>query len=677
MSRAQKQIRDFSRLRLILVGGLFFLFWASLWVRAAYLQIAQGPQLAEQAMRQHLASEVDRGKRGTIVDRNGQLLAKSVEFTAVTANPKEVKNHEEAARLLSGVLGIPAKDLLRKLSSHANFVYLARKVNDRAAAQAKALNIPGVQLASEYGRSYPNKHMAGQLLGFVGYDDQGLEGLEKSYEAMLAGKKAKYVVQRDASGRKLYLDAQGREMANADGQSVKLTLDAQIQFFAEEALAKAVVEHRAKAGTCIVVHVKSAEILAWANYPFYNPNGGTDSEPKAARNRLALDVLEPGSTMKPILIAAALQEKVIRPDTQYKCENGKWDFHGIATIRDTHPYDVLPVNKILRWSSNIGSAKIGMDLGAHKLHAYFERVGFGVPTGLPLPGEAKGLLRPISAWSKLDLATNSFGQGIGVTPVQMAQAFHVIANGGVKKPLRLVLEPLQDSAYWPEIRVFDAQVAKTVQLMMREVVEEEKGTGVKAHIDGLEVGGKTGTAQKAKATGGYGEKYLANFVGFIPAVDPEYMILVMVDEPEPNHYGGVVAAPAVREVAVKSLAYLGRMPETVRLGQEPGQAQGQEQAAAQPQGKNQKDKQKPATAPDVAEILGVAFPPMNLAVSGAEVPNLVGLPLRRAAEILSAKGVVPALKGNGLVVGKQNPAPGTPWSAVEKETFTLWMQKTS
>jgi cell division protein FtsI (penicillin-binding protein 3) len=609
-------------------------------------------------MRQHLASEYDRGKRGVILDRNGQLLAKSVEFVAVSAQPKDVKNPDEVAQALSRALNVPPKDVLRKLTSHANFVYLARRVNDRAAAQVKALNIPGVTLASEYGRSYPNKQMAGQLLGFVGYDDQGLEGLEKLYEPILAGKKAKYVVQRDASGRRLYLDAQGREMSNADGADVRLTIDSQIQYFAEEALAKAVTDNKAKAGTCIVVHVKSAEILAWANYPFFNPNGGDNSDPKAARNRLALDVLEPGSTMKPILIAAALQEKVVRPDTLYNCERGSWNFQNIATIRDTHSYDVLPVNKILRWSSNIGAAKIGLDLGAPKLNAYFERVGFGQPTGLPLPGEAKGLLRPLNAWSKLDLATNSFGQGIGVTPVQLAQAFHIIANNGVKKPLRLVLDPVQDSAYWPETRVFDPQVAKTVQLMMREVVEEEKGTGIKAHIDGLEIGGKTGTAQKAKATGGYGEKYLADFVGFIPAVDPEYMILVMVDEPEPNHYGGVVAAPAVREVAMKSLAYLGRMPETVKL------AQDQKPSA-------------PTPAPEVAEILGVAFPPMNLAVNGAEVPNLVGLPLRKAAEILAGKGVVPSLKGNGLVVGKQNPVPGTPWNAVDKEPFTLWLSKAS
>ncbi|GAB6036817.1 penicillin-binding transpeptidase domain-containing protein [Fundidesulfovibrio butyratiphilus] len=659
MSRGQKQIRDYSRMRLILVGGLFFLLWSCLWVRAGFLQIVQGPALAEQALRQHLASEYDRGRRGGIVDRNGQSLAMSVEFTAVSAQPKDIRNVNETADQLSRILGQPRRTILRKLQSHANFVYLARKVNDKAAAQIKAAGLPGVSLSTEYGRSYPNKHMAGQLLGFVGYDDQGLEGLEKSFDSVLAGKRAKYVVQRDASGRRLYLDAQGREMVNTDGGDVKLTIDSQIQFFAEEALAKAVTENHAKAGVCIVVHVKSAEILAWANYPFFNPNGGDNADPKAARNRLALDVLEPGSTMKPILVAAALQEKVVRPDTLYNCEKGRWNFQHIAVINDTHPYDMLPVNKILRWSSNIGAAKIGLDLGARKLNAYFQKVGFGERTGLPLPGEAKGLLRPVSAWSKLDLATNSFGQGIGVTPIQLAEAFHVIANGGVKKPLRLVIEPPQENASAPEVRVFDAQVARNVQLMMREVVEEEKGTGVKAHIDGLELGGKTGTAQKAKPTGGYGNKYLANFVGFIPAVDPEYIILVMVDEPEPSHYGGVVAAPAVREVALKSLSYLGRLPETVKLAEE----------------RRPEPPQVPAS--EVSEGMGVAFPPTNLAANSAEVPNLVGLPLRKAVEILAGKGVVPSLKGTGLVVGKQAPPAGSNWSDADKAAFTLWLSKAS
>jgi len=670
--RGEKEIRDFSRYRLIFVGGLFFLFWAGLWVRAAYLQIVQGPELTQQALRQHLAAEYDRGRRGSIVDRNGQLLAKSIDFVAVSANPRDVKKPEETAQILSKALGESQKTLLRKLTSHGDFTYLARRVTDRVATQAKALNIPGVSLTPEYGRSYPNKDLAGQLLGFVGYDDQGLEGLEKSFDNRLAGKKAKYVVERDASGRRLYLDAQGLEMANADGADVRLTIDTQIQFFAEEALAQAVTENHAKAGTCMVVHVKSAEILAWANYPTFNPNLGPGPDPKAVRDRLALDVFEPGSTMKPLLIASALQEKVVTPDTTFNCHKGKWDFQNIATIRDTHPYDILTVDKILRYSSNIGAAQIGLRMGERKLRSYFAKLGFGQPTGLPLPGEARGLMRPLP-WSKLDLATSAFGQGIGVTPLQLAQAFLVIADGGVKKQLRLVLDPPQDSAFWPDTRVFDPQVARTVQLMMRDVVEAG-GTGEKARIDGLEVGGKTGTAQKAKASGGYGNKYVADFVGFIPAVNPEYMILVVVDEPEPCHYGGVVAAPAVREVALKTLSYLGRLPDSVRLADKDAQPDPKAGAKTEPKaGAGQQN----ASVNDEAEGLGVTFPPVNIAANSPTVPNLVGLPLREAAELLATKGITPILQGNGLVVSKQSPSPGTPWNAVDKEPFTLWMAKAS
>ena len=656
MSRAKKQIRDYSRLRVILVGGLFFLLWSCLWVRAGYLQIVLGPALAEKALQQHMASELDKGRRGYIADRNGRRLAESVEFTAISAQPKEMKNIEDEAQALAKILDAKPQDIQRKLSSHTGFVYLARRVDDKTAALVKAATLPGVSLATEYGRSYPNMNLAGQLLGFVSYDDQGLEGLEKSFDSVLAGKQAKYVVQRDAAGRKMYLDAQGREMASADGANVRLTIDSQIQFMAEEALAKAVTDSHGKDGICLVVHVKTGEILAWANYPVFNPNGGEKFDAKGARDHIALDVVEPGSTMKPILIASALQERVIKPDTTYYCEKGAWNFQNLAVIRDTHSHDMLPVDKILSYSSNIGAAKIGLDLGARKLHSYFEKVGFGMPTGLPLPGEAKGILRSLTAWSKLDLATNSFGQGIGVTPAQLAQAYLIIANNGVKKPLKLVLDPPQDNAADPEPRVFDIQVAKSVQSMMREVVEEDDGTGVKARIDGLDIGGKTGTAQKAKATGGYGDKYLASFVSFIPAMDPEYLVMVIVDEPETSHYGGVVAAPAVRDVAVKTLSYLGRLPESVKLAVEP-KTQG--------------------PSPQVSEILGVAFPPMNMAMNGAEVPNLVGLPLRKAVEMLAAKGVIPALKGQGLVVGKQSPQPGTAWDAVEKETFTLWLGKAS
>jgi cell division protein FtsI (penicillin-binding protein 3) len=336
-----------------------------------------------------------------------------------------------------------------------------------------------------------------------------------------------------------------------------------------------VTTHLGKAGTCLVIHVPTGEILAWANYPFFNPNAARSVSPKEGRNRSALDVVEPGSTMKPLVVAAALQEGVVKPDTTFFCENGKFKVAN-RIIKDTHSYGDLTVNKIVRWSSNIGAAKIGLQLGPKRLHAYFEKLGFGTPTGLPLSGEGKGLVRSLKDWAPIDTATASFGQGVAVTPIQLAQAFLTLANDGVRKPLKLVLDPPQNMPQEVPVRVFDAEVAKTVQRMMREVVQEEHGTGKSARIQGLETGGKTGTAQKAGPHGGYGNKYLGSFVSFVPAIDPEYIFIVMVDEPEPSHYGGVVAAPAVREVTQKTLCYLGRMPAAVQL------AKGHEQLHAVP-----------------------------------------------------------------------------------------------
>ncbi|NMC50008.1 MAG: PASTA domain-containing protein [Desulfovibrio sp.] len=673
--RDRQRVRDWSRAKLTFVGVVFFLVLAGLWLRAGYLQIVQGPDLARLALRQHMASESDRGERGQIFDRNGRLLAKTVEFTAVSVRPREIVDPDAAAGQLGSILEVKPAWIKKKLVSSKPFVYISRRVDDKTAARIKQAAIPGVFLEAEHGRSYPNRHLAGQVLGFVGMDDQGLEGLELSYEDWLAGRRAKYAVQRDASGRKLYFDAQGQEMRDLRGRDLTLTIDAQIQFFAEEELVKAVTTHHGKAGTCLVIHVPTGEILAWANYPFFNPNAARSVSPKEGRNRSALDVVEPGSTMKPLVVAAALQEGVVKPDTTFFCENGKFKVAN-RIIKDTHSYGDLTVNKIVRWSSNIGAAKIGMLLGPKRLHADFEKLGFGTPTGLPLSGEGRGLVRSLKDWAPIDTATASFGQGVAVTPIQLAQAFLTLANDGVRKPLKLVLDPPQNMPQEVPVRVFDAEVARTVQRMMREVIFEEKGTGRSAMIEGVDMGGKTGTAQKASPSGGYGDKYLATFLAFVPAETPQYLVMVMVDEPEPSHYGGVVSAPAVREVTQKTLSYLGRMPvvqlakgheqlhavpspEAVALG--PAEAC----AAGLPAGK--------AIDPGEAEVVNV-----TAAADAPAVPNFSGMPLRRAVEILISRGIVPRLEGQGLVVSRQSPSPGAPWPGPKKDQeFVLWLSRPS
>ena len=662
----QKTVRDWSRVKLTCVGIFLGLAWVALWSRAGYLQIVAGPQLAIQAERQHVASEIDKGSRGEIYDRTGRLLAKSVEIEGLFVRPKEIVDVDKTAAYLAKVLHMKEQRVKQKLQSSSNMVYLSWRVGDRTAAKIREAALPGIHFTKEFGRFYPNGHLASQLMGFVGVGDVGLEGLEKSFDVRLTGRQAKFVVQRDASGRRYFFDSQGRELADINGHDVRLTIDAQIQFFAEEELEKAVTTNNAKAGTCVVVHVPTGEILAMANYPFFNPNVGRGISPRVARNHAALDVFEPGSTMKPLLVAAALQERTVRPETTFNCENGKFGLAG-KVIKDTHSYGVLPVNQIVRVSSNIGAAKIGMQLGSPRLHGYFEKLGFGRPTGLPISGEGKGLLRPVKAWSILDLATASFGQGVAVTPVQMAQAFLILANDGVYKPLKLVADP--DGAAPPRqpFRVFDADVARTVQRIMREVVHEEHGTGRSAQIAGLETGGKTGTAQKAGSGGGYGNKYLGSYVSFIPAIGPEYIVMVMVDEPEPSHYGGVVAAPAVRDVTLRMLSYLGRMPETVQLAKAPAAAAAEMPAASVGPSKADKD------ILAIAESKSVT----TRAIEVHSVPDFSGMPLRRVVEILAGKGIVPRLEGQGLVVSKQSPAPGAPWPGEKQSEFVLWLARPS
>lgn len=664
--RQHTTVRDWSRVKLTCVGIFLGLAWVALWSRAGYLQIVAGPELAHQAERQHLASEVDKGARGEIYDRTGRLLAKSVEIEALFVRPKEIVDIDKTTAFLAKVLHMKEQRVKKKLQSPSSMVYLSWRVGDRTAAKIREAALPGVHFTKEFGRFYPNGHLASQLMGFVGVGDVGLEGLEKSFDVRLTGRQAKYVVQRDASGRRFFFDSQGRELADINGHDVRLTIDAQIQFFAEEELEKAVTTNNAKAGTCIIVHVPTGELLAMANYPFFNPNVGRGISPRVARNHAALDVFEPGSTMKPLLVAAALQERTVRPESTFNCENGKFGLAG-KVIKDTHSYGVLPVNQIVRVSSNIGAAKIGMQLGSPRLHGYFEKLGFGRPTGLPISGEGKGLLRPVKAWSILDLATASFGQGVAVTPAQLAQAFLIVANDGVYKPLKLVADPEGAGQTRQPFRVFDADVARTVQRMMREVVHEEHGTGRSAQIAGLETGGKTGTAQKAGAGGGYGNKYLGSYVSFVPAIGPEYIVMVMVDEPEPSHYGGVVAAPAVRDVTLRMLSYLGRMPETVQLAKAPAAAAAEMPAASVAPSKADKD------------ILAIAQskPAEAKAIEVHSVPDFSGMPLRRVVEILAGKGIVPRLEGQGLVVSKQSPAPGAPWPGEKQSEFVLWLARPS
>lgn len=642
------KMKDTSRRRLVIGLVFFLLAWLGLWLRAGWVQVVKGPQYSELARRQHLAAEFERGRRGNILDRNGVVLAKSIPIESVYTRPLEIPDAWQTAQVLAPILGEPVKELAGKLRAKKNFVWLARQIDDRAASRIRQKKLPGIHLVPEYARLYPNGHVAGPLIGFVGLDGEGLEGLERSFDGELVGRTAEIVLARDASGRKLYLDAEGSEM-DIDGRDVRLTIDVQVQAEAESALARAVNQYGATWGGCLVIDVPSGDILAWASYPFFNPNVYRGKSPSRWRNRLALDIIEPGSTMKPFLIAAVLQEGLRRPADPIFCENGRWRLRS-NIIRDTHAYGELSVTDVLSLSSNIGSAKLGLELGAERFWNYMNALGFGQPTGLPLSAESRGLIRPPAQWNEIDTASASFGQGVGVTVLQLAQAYLVLAADGQDRRLRLAHTSVSPKA--EPRQVFSPEVAKAVRSMLVRAVEQ--GTGKSAQIPGVSVGGKTGTAQKASPEGGYGSGYSSSFAGLVPGDNPRYLVVALLDEPtKEQYYGGLVAAPVVRDVAIKTLAYYGILPDEVL-------AAAAAMSMPTPVG---------GPAADGRVML------VSKALSADTVPDLRGMELRRAVEILARSGRIPQIVGDGSVVAKQLPAAGKPWPALGDDSFTVWLSQ--
>ncbi|MDR3357826.1 MAG: transpeptidase family protein [Desulfovibrio sp.] len=662
--------RDWGRIRINVTVAAFCLLWAGLWGRAWYLQMIAGPHLADRARRQHMLSELVSGRRGMIYDRNGQVLASSVEAKSVCAWPRKIQDFYNTANTLGPILGIPPQEIFNRLSTaKGHFIYLKRKVDDASAEAVRKAGLTGIGLSREYDRIYPYKHLAGQLLGFVGQDDKGLEGLERSMDSRLGCIPTRQIVQKDARGRRFYLQEAGQPEAH--GEDVTLTLDVQMQFFAEEAIARAVKEFDARWGGVLVVDVPTGDIQAWAQFPFFNPNIFQESSPLIYRNRLASDALEPGSTFKPFVMATALQENKITPASLIDCEGGKWASKNF-TIRDTASHGVLPAAKVLRYSSNIGMAKIGISIGAPTFYKYLHSLGFGERTGVPV-AEGRGILRIPRDWSEMDILSTSFGQSISVTGLQMAQAYLTLLNGGVYKPLRLVMD--EDRVEERRKRIFTDKTAREVLQMMRDVVQEKDGTGRRARLDGVTAAGKTGTAQKADhRTGLYGAKRLASFVGFFPAEIPRYLILVMVDEPAQNQFGGLVAAPVFRETASRALTYAG-IVQPVNVAEKQGRplaGTGTARAyklAAQ---------DAPLFVENMRETRKKSVMPLpdHLAKAAERVPDVMGKSVRNAVELFARGGIVPELKGSGARVVRQSPPPGTAWPENAKPSdYVLWLSE--
>jgi len=539
----------FVRRRIEAIAGLLVLGLVMLLVRAVDLQWVQADTLSAKAEKQRYREYTMMAPRGPILDQKGRTLAESIEIPSIAAMADEVPTARISA--LAKALGLPLKKVKHKLRKRKGFVWLARQVPPAVAEKVMALNIPGVRQEQEWRRYQPLGPQTGHLLGFVGVDGRGLEGVERTWNASLAGKAGLRQVRRDARGQSLPNSSWIRKPV--PGKAMRLTLDATIQSIAYAALAEAVHEQHAKGGSVVVMRPQDGAILAMANWPGYNPNNYRHFHPGQWRNRAITDVFEPGSTMKPFTIAAALDSGRWQPDSRIFCENGSMKVADY-TIHDDHKAGWLDITGVLVHSSNIGAAKLAMDIGSSALYNTLTKAGFGRRSGTGLSGESPGIVLSPDRWGPVETANIAFGQGIAVTPLQLATAFSVLANEGKYVAPVLFYKRLGEHA---PVQVIKAKIARQV-VQMLEFATGEDGTGHKAVPVGYRVGGKTGTAQKANSRGGYSKgKYNAVFAGIAPIDNPQLVIVVMVDEPKKSIYGGQVAAPVFRHIAEAVLPYLG------------------------------------------------------------------------------------------------------------------------
>jgi len=524
--------------------------------------VLQAAALTLKADRQHQKAVSLEGARGTILDRRGKVLAMNMEVPSVFGVPAALESPSKTARHLSPVLHVSTGELERKLRQDRGFVWLARKLDPEQGRRLERISMDGIGVVMEGRRFYPKGALLSHVLGFVGMDGEGLEGIERRYESQLHGEKRVTVLQRDAFGRTVF-PKELAEQSPMPGHNLVLTIDEVIQYITEKELEEAVTHTHAKSGTMIVLDPQSGAVLSLAVSPRFDPNTIAAIGPDRWRNRALTDAYEPGSTMKAIVAAAAIEEKVMMPHTMVFGENGRMTIAN-TVIHDHEKLAWVTFAEVIQKSSNIGAAKTGMALGDQRLFRYLQGFGFGQRTDIDLPGEAGGLIKHPRDWGRRSVASISMGQEIGVTPIQMVSAIGTIANGGVlMKPF--VVSEVRDTQgrvvkqILPQVkrRVVSPETARTVTTILEGVVTD--GTGGKAAIQGFRVAGKTGTAQKIDPrTGTYSATlFVGSFVGFVPADNPRLAMIVVIDEPHGESWGGTVAAPVFKRVGEQVLNYLG------------------------------------------------------------------------------------------------------------------------
>lgn len=538
-------------------------------LRLADLMIIDHKRLQKKAQQQHIKVEDIQVRRGTIFDRMGRELALNLELESLYCDPETLTADSQDIQKLSSLVKREPRRIRAKIPEEGRFVWIERKLTPEIADKVRDLDIEGLGFVTEAKRFYPKRELASHIIGFVGIDNQALEGIELRFDKYLTAKGGKVHLERDASGKTL---SSGVDI-EAKGNNIVLTIDEVLQRLVEKELDRAMDHWKASAASAIMMEPYTGEILALANRPAYDPNRGgrvTDSE---KRNRAITDCYEPGSTFKIIIGTGSLEEKLVKPNTLFNVSKGGIQVGG-KTIRDVHKYEVLSFKEVIQKSSNVGSIMAGMKLGKENIYRYAKLFGFGDKTGVDLPGEVSGWIHKPEQWSGTSIGAISIGQEVAVTPIQMLRAYSVIANGGfLVKPYVVseIISPdnntIASFRNGEKRRIISAKTAETFREILKSVTEEG-GTAQSASVDGNLVAGKTGTAQVIDpVTKRYSrDKYVSSFVGFVPADNPRLAMIVIIHEPKGQIYGGVVAAPVFREIIRQALSYL-NVPRENSLGQ--------------------------------------------------------------------------------------------------------------
>jgi len=636
--------------RVYLLISVMGLWGTVIGARLYFLQVVRSADLREQADKQQQQVLEITSPRGIIYDRNGSELAASIQVKSVFAVPKEVRDPGATAKSLATLTGLPASEIRARLTADKRFVWIKRKVTTSEASAIEQAGLAGIHFEDESQRSYPNDELAAHVLGYVGVDEQGFGGLEGKYEGIIRGEPGKVIYLSDARGNSYNQIEQPAQ----PGASLVTTIDKNIQHFVEEGVRDAEERTHAKGIYIVVMDPNTGEILAMANYPTYNPNNYRKYDPQFLKNGTIDHTYEPGSTFKILTVRAALEEGLTTPDDLIDCLQGSIVVAG-QRIRDHKGFGVLTVSEILQNSSDVGAITLGLRLKDELMAKYIKLFGFGQTTEIDLPGEERGLVRPISQWRKSSIGYISMGQEIAVTPLQIASLISMVANGGtLYRPY--VVKEVQDSHQTVLSRtepsgkqVMSLKSAQQMQAMLEKVVTE--GTAKTAKLDGYRAAGKTGTAQKSIGGGYSATKLVASFAGFAPVSNPAISMVVVVDEPVGAHHGGEVAAPIFKQIADKILHYRGIAPDIQDYAPHYVATPVKSKSAPAPSGK---------PLPDELKIVSAAFtgaaPEKPYESGDITIPDFRGKSMRQIYDESRRLGLGTNYEGHGRVSQQYPPA---------------------